>query len=152
MPLEIALSTLSTEHALAESYLVGCYGNGCCYTGGIQIQVVTTLPFLPPATKLRQGNVFTPVCHSVHRGRGSLSGGLCLGGLCPRVSVQGCPLFGGSLSVGFLSGCLCPGVSVSRWVSIQGDNGGNEWAVRILLECILVLSLIYGFPGHKFKI
>ena len=24
--------------------------------------------FLPPATKLRQGNVFTPVCHSVHRG------------------------------------------------------------------------------------
>ena len=23
---------------------------------------------LPPATKLRQGNVFTPVCHSVHRG------------------------------------------------------------------------------------
>ena len=28
---------------------------------------------LPPATKLRQGNVFTPVCHSVHRG-----GGVCL--------------------------------------------------------------------------
>ena len=24
-------------------------------------------PLLPPATKLRQGNVFTPVCHSVHR-------------------------------------------------------------------------------------
>ena len=24
--------------------------------------------FLPPATKLQQGNVFTPVCHSVHRG------------------------------------------------------------------------------------
>ena len=23
---------------------------------------------LPPTTKLRQGNVFTPVCHSVHRG------------------------------------------------------------------------------------
>ena len=23
---------------------------------------------LPPATKLRQGNVFTPVCHSVHGG------------------------------------------------------------------------------------
>ena len=22
--------------------------------------------FLPPATKLWQGNVFTPVCHSVH--------------------------------------------------------------------------------------
>ena len=25
---------------------------------------------LPPATKLRQGNVFTPVCHSVHMGGG----------------------------------------------------------------------------------
>ena len=25
-------------------------------------------PFLLPATKLRQGNAFTPVCHSVHRG------------------------------------------------------------------------------------
>ena len=24
--------------------------------------------FLPPATKLRQGNFFTPGCHSVHRG------------------------------------------------------------------------------------
>ena len=26
--------------------------------------------FLPPTTKLQQGNVFTPVCHSVHRGSG----------------------------------------------------------------------------------
>ena len=25
------------------------------------------VPSLPPATKLRQGNVFTSVCHSVHR-------------------------------------------------------------------------------------
>ena len=29
---------------------------------------------LPPETKLRQGNVFTLVCHSVHGGRGPLSG------------------------------------------------------------------------------
>ena len=28
--------------------------------------------FLPSATKLRQGNVFTPVCQSVHRGGGYL--------------------------------------------------------------------------------
>ena len=33
---------------------------------------------LPLAMKLREGNVFTPVCHSVH------------GGLCPGGSVQGC--------------------------------------------------------------
>ena len=30
--------------------------------------------FLPPATKLRQSNVFTPVCDSVHRGRGLCQG------------------------------------------------------------------------------
>ena len=35
--------------------------------------------FLPPTNEVwGQGNVFTPVCHSDHRG------GLCLGGLCPR--------------------------------------------------------------------
>ena len=36
-------------------------------------------PLLPPATKLRQDNVFAPVCHSVHRE----------GGLCPGVRSQG---------------------------------------------------------------
>ena len=49
--------------------------------------------FLPPATKLWQGNVFTPVCDFVHAG----------GGLCPGVSVQG----------GLCPGDLCPGGSLS---------------------------------------
>ena len=92
--------------------------------------------FLPPATKLRQGNVFTPVC-----GRGSLSrrwasvqgvsvqAGHCPGeeGLCPGWGS----LSGSSLSMG---------VSVQR-VSVQGDpppKYGYVRAVRILLECILV--------------
>ena len=49
-----------------------------------------TKPSLSPATKLRQGNVFTPVFDSIHRG--SLSGG----GLCPGGgSVQGWSLSGG---------------------------------------------------------
>ena len=58
---------------------------------------------LPPATKLRQGNVFTgvcqefcpqgggvsiPACTTGHMTRGSLSGGSLSGGLCPGVSVQ----------------------------------------------------------------
>ena len=38
-----------------------------------------THPLLPPATKLWQGNVFTPVSHSVHRG-GCLP--LVQGGVC----------------------------------------------------------------------
>ena len=38
---------------------------------------------LPPAMKLRQGNVFTPVCDSVNRGVS------VLGGLCPAGLFQG---------------------------------------------------------------
>ena len=84
--------------------------------------------YLQPATKLRQGNVFTPVCHSVHRGGwvsvpacttghmtgggvlsgGSLTAGLCLGGLCP----------GRSLFRGLCPVHLCPVGSLSRRVSI----------------------------------
>ena len=86
--------------------------------------------------KLREGNVFTPVCHSVHRR------GLCPGGSLSRgLSVQR-----GFLSKGLsVKGGLCPeGVSVQRGVSVQGDlcQGdppyGNVQAVSILLECIFV--------------
>ena len=100
---------------------------------------------------------------SVKRGLcpgGSLSRGLCLGGLCPGgVSVQECLCSGGGiyLSRGVLCpGGLCPGrESLSRegglcqGVSVQGVSVtetpkkrslyGNEWAVRFQLECILVL-------------
>ena len=61
---------------------------------------------LPSATKLRQGNVFTHVCDSVHRG---VSVSACTTGHMIRVSVWG------SLSMGF-----CPGWSLSMGVSIQG--------------------------------
>ena len=56
--------------------------------------------------KLRKGNVFAPVCDSVHKGeslsrRGSsVEGGHCLESFCPQ----------GSLS----TGGLCPGGSLSR--------------------------------------
>ena len=40
-------------------------------SGTISARYGTGHAFLPPATKLRQGNVFTPVCHSVHWGGGS---------------------------------------------------------------------------------
>ena len=84
-----------------------------------------------PQTKLWEGNDFTPVCHSVHRGI-SVQGGLCpgvsvqRGGLCPGGSLSGglCP--GGSLSRGSLSGAvsvwrgLCPGGSLSRGVLCLG--------------------------------
>ena len=105
---------------------------------------------------LRQGIVFTPVCDSVHRGRGlcpsmhhrshdqrvSVRGGSVRGGLClsTRVFVQGS--LRGSLSRGSLlnGGGLCPRGSLSRGVSVRGDPlYSNEQAVCILLECILVV-------------
>ena len=70
--------------------------------------------FLPPATKLGQGYVFTRVCDSVQvggRGRGS-------------ASVH--------------AGIHPPGADTPREQCMLGDTG-NKRAVRILLECILVL-------------
>ena len=94
--------------------------------------IVPMLHFITARKRsLGQGNVFTPVCHSVHRGRVSVW----------VISVQG---------------GLCPGGSLSRWVSVQEDlclgglcSGspchrdppyGKEQVVGILLECILVLN------------
>ena len=88
---------------------------------------------LPPATKLRQGNVFTPVCDSVHWN--SLSqhapqvtwpGGLCPGrslsrdGLCPGGPCLGGLCAGGTLCRRSLSrGVSVWGVSVQGW-SLSG--------------------------------
>ena len=72
--------------------------------------------YVPPATKLRQGNVFTPVGHSVHRG----------------VSVPAC-------TTGHMTGGgLCPGKGGLSLLLGRPPMYGNERAVRILPECILV--------------
>ena len=89
-----------------------------------------------PQTKLREGNVFTGVCDSVHMGGVWSRGGACFrgvpapGGACSwEVPTPG----GGSVPGGYLL------------------QGGAWWrpppgrlllqAVRILLECILVSSI-----------
>ena len=80
--------------------------------------------FLPPVRKLRQGNVFTPVCQSFcSRG---VSWSLSRGSLSRGVSVQGRSLSRGSLSGGGTSvqgvsvggGSVC-GESLSQGVSVQ---------------------------------
>ena len=97
---------------------------------------------------LGQGNIFTPVCHSIHRGgvhgcsgEGGMRGFIRVGGVCGfiwggmRGFIWGMAcmvLFGGDMH-GFIRGGMY-GFSVFR---IQWDTV-NEWAVRILLECILV--------------
>ena len=98
-----------------------------------------TLYIYHPQTKLREGN--TPVCDSVDRG-GSLS----------RGSLSGRSLFRGvSVQEVFLQWGLSPmGVSVQGWGLETPPYGGiagslswrprtvKEWAICILLECILV--------------
>ena len=65
------------------------------------------------------------------------------GGLCP----------GGSLSKGSLSrGVSVHGGSLSREVSVRetpldrDPPDGYEWAVGILMECILVLNFLFPCP------
>ena len=79
------------------------------------------MSYYRPQTKLREDNVFTPVCHSV-QGGGSLSrGGLCPEGggvLCP----EGC-MSGGSLSKGDLSwGVSVQGGSLPRGVCVRATH------------------------------
>ena len=105
--------------------------------------------------KLREGNVFTPVCHSVHRG-GGVSVPACTtdhmnsGGLCPgRVSVQ-------RRSLTWVGESLPRGVFVQGWRSLLGRPPGqrhppygNERTVCILLECILVHFCWYSVSTFK---
>ena len=112
---------------------------------------------------LGQGNIFTPVCHSVHGGgrawllrRGDMHG--CSGGVCmvaPGGHMCGCSrgacmaapggrawLLGGPCMVLF-GGCAWFYSGGCAWFfqffRIQWDTV-NERVVRILLECILVLN------------
>ena len=90
-----------------------------------------------------QNNIFTPVCHSVHRG----------GGAIPAYIAGGIPacLAGGLLC----RGVCCGGVPGSGGVYLL--PGGVWWrppgrlllrAVRILLECMLVLMFICRFQQN----
>ena len=81
---------------------------------------------LLPATKLHQGNVFTPVCHSVHRGVAHPPPGQTPP--CPvhaGIHTSPCPVHAGIHSP-------CTVHAGIRRITV------NKRAVRILLECILV--------------
>ena len=142
-------------------------GTDCCpvASGTVRIIIITARK-----RSLGQGNIFTPVCHSVHRGgkmpgpRGVPGGCLLPGGLLPG-GRGACSGDGGEVPasrgwVCLLPGGLLLGVASSRGVPAPAGSapgvvpapGGLPaedppgWlllrAVRILLECILVnLSL-----------
>ena len=75
--------------------------------------------------KLWEGNVFTLVCHYVHR-----EVSLSKGGICPWVSLSGQSLSGGVSVQGSLSrGVTVQGVSVqgiSVWGSLSGGSLSNS--------------------------
>ena len=130
---------------------------------------MTNATLLPPATKLGQGNIFRSVCpHSVHRGgmrgcsRGACMvapGGMrgCSWGVCMVVPRGVCMVAPGGVCLLWGHVWLLPGgYAWLLWGGMCGYSGGdmcawdmtrygdavNEQAVRILLECILVLKFI----------
>ena len=132
---------------LGISVLLHSWTSKYCFTKMVRLRNQPPHSCLPPATKLRQGNVFTsmcqefcpwkvsvPACTTGHMtGWGLCPGGLCLGvsvwgfsvwgslseGLCPEGSLSRGSLSRGSLSRGLsLSGGLCPG-GLCTGVSVQ---------------------------------
>ena len=81
--------------------------------------------FLLSATQLRQGNVFTPVCHSVHGGGGCLAEAPP-----PRADTPGqtAPWTNNPLPLG------------RHPLGRHNPPRDGHYRVRILLECILVMS------------
>ena len=81
---------------------------------------------VPSETKLRQGNVFTPVCHSVYRGRGCLAD-------TPWAHTRP------------------PGRHPLAEPPLRADTPPSRWllqrTVRILLERILVLWKLMPLCG-----
>ena len=119
--------------------------------------------FLPPATKLGQGNIFRSVCQEFcpggafvaggMHGRGAcVAGGMCIaGGMHGRGHAWQRGMHGrGACMVGGMCGsggvCVWWGACVAggcAWQILRDTV--NERAVHILLECILVM----GFFGPR---
>ena len=98
------------------------------------------MSYYHPQTKLQKGNVFTPVCQlfcsqggacvvDEHAWQGACVAGACMVGVCMAGGVHGGGMHGGGVRG---SG----GEGGRAWQ----DRRPLQWAVRILLECILVLA------------
>ena len=112
-----------------------------------------------PKRSFGQGNIFTPVCHSLHRGGvpapnffwGCL---LQIFGGVPAPNFGGCllqifggvpaPNLGGVSAPNFRGGCL---LQIFWGGSSNFRNTVTVRPVRILLECILVLTCLWTSNG-----
>ena len=92
--------------------------------------------FLPPATKLGQGYVFTGVCDSVHRGACMVAGG-GVGGM------HGCQGHAWLLGVhGCQGACIVAGGMCGSWGTcmvagggMHGCRGGHAWLLGCMHGC-----------------
>ena len=108
------------------------------YTGKkIFSRLRTSAEFLPSAIEVCEGYVFTPVCHSVHRGgvQAKAQGGLLRGVSRPRPS-------GGRVSRPRPRG-VCIAACTEANTPPPPSRRLLLRTVRILLECILVLNCMY---------
>ena len=104
-----------------------------------------TFIYLPPTTKLGQGNIFRSVCQEF-----CLQGGTCVaGGVHGRgTCMAGRGLYSrGTCVVGGMHGrgrCAWQGSMHGRGTCMARGcvwHTANEWAVHILPECILVVDV-----------
>ena len=107
-------------------------------------QLVVGNKYLPPATKLGQGYVFTRVCDSVHRGGVHGCGEVCSW----QGGMRGC--WGGMHScwgVGGMCGCLgghgCQGACVVVWLP-----GGHAWLPGGMRGCVVARGACMVARGH----
>ena len=129
----------STKNINAEIQEVKfCRRDQCEWANGIYGHK-WVIALLPPATKLRQGYIFTGMCDSVHRGGGAWSGGAWPGGcMVPGGGCawsRGMPGLGECLVLGGGAWSGGPGETPPRWLLL--------WVVRILLEFILVEYILF---------
>ena len=86
--------------------------------------------------KLREGNVFTGVCHSIHKGRG-------------MVGISGTrSLVGVNISMGYVRGWICPEGVSGGWVSGGVGTHPRYMGPRIL--CDMMTSRWYASYWNAF--
>ena len=99
----------------------------------LQNKTTKIITLLPPATKLRQGNIFTPVCHSVHREGVCQSPRADTPQQTPPSRHPPRPVHAG----------MHPPLPSACWDTV------NKRVVRIPLECILVF-FVFPFTILKY--
>ena len=110
--------------------------------------------YLPPATKLGQGYIFTGVCDSVHRGVCSREGGVgvsALGGLVQRGLLPGgCLVLGGVCSWGVYFGRVPGGdTSPGTATAVGSTHATGMHSCFLCYNEMMIMKNHFGACGNK---